>query len=112
MLDIFTTSCHLVLAQNSGIFETKNEKHILRPMGPTGHSTALSMTPILTGKAYDMDLLDRERVRTRIYKLTGIVDSELLTIMHIIMAILHLMVLIKIMQLSGCYWWNGHGLIM
>ena len=48
-------------------------------LGSTGHSTAPSMTPILTGKPYDMDSLDRERVRTRRYIPSGIVDSELIT---------------------------------
>lgn len=76
-------------------------------MGSTGHSTAPSMTPILTGKAYDMDLLDRERVRTRIYKPTGIVDSELLTtIAHNYGYITSYGTDQDHATFLGCYWWN------
>lgn len=52
---------------------------VFNRMGSTGHSTAPSMLPILTGKPYDVDALDRERIRTRRLTPTGIVEADIIT---------------------------------
>ena len=76
-------------------------------MGSTGHSTAPSLTPILTGKPYDMDKLDRARVRTRRYTPTGIVDADIITSVARANGYVTAYVTDQDDALFvGCYWWD------
>ena len=80
---------------------------VFNRMGSTGHSTAPSMTPILTGKPYDMDALDRDRVRTRRYTPSDIVEADIITtVARANGYVTTYATNYADSMFLGCYWWD------